>query len=108
MGLVLEARCGDCDFAQGDLKLGGTHEQIAAHDVSHYQVFPAGCCRRLQSVLLLLGQPLPEVDCDACSDRLALVKHYRVSTLKGEQWSGHTCPACAAESLTFERVDTFL
>ena len=108
MGLVLEARCGGCDFAQGDLKLGGSHAQIAAHDVSHYQVFPAACCRRLQSELILLGQPLPDVACAACAAPLPLDRPYRIATLKGEQWDGHTCPACSDASLTFARVETFL
>jgi hypothetical protein len=110
VGLVLTAAC-PCGYRREGLRLGGTHAQIAAHDVSHYELFLAGCCREVQSVLLLLGQPLPAAAaCERCEAPLDLATaiRYRVSTLKGERLTGHPCPRCGAPELDYEVVDRFV
>jgi hypothetical protein len=110
MGLVLDARCDDCGYACEGLRLGATHEQIAAHDRSHLEVFLAPCCRDLQSVLLVLGAPWPEPPCERCGApvTLAVERRYRISTMKGEALAGHPCPRCAKTTLRFERAGTFI
>jgi ribosomal protein S27E len=109
MGLILTARCGACGHEQTDLALGATHAEIAAHDVSTRELYEAPCCQVVQSVHLLMGQPLPDVDCAECGERLPLAaeQRYRVATLKGEVFSGHRCPACGASELAFEQTDSF-
>lgn len=111
MGLILRASCGACGFAQEDLRLGATHEQIADHDVSHSEVFQATCCGRLQSVRLLLGQgyPDPGPACEFCEELVAPrdETRYRISTMKGEDLAGHRCPVCAAPQLSFEKTGSF-
>lgn len=109
MGLYLEARCA-CGYAREALRLGGTHAQIAAHDVSHYEVFLAPCCRELQSVLLRMGQPLPATPCDRCGAPLPLEKahRHRISTLKGERLAGHPCPRCGETRLDYRSTGSFV
>lgn len=110
MGLILDARCDRCGFACEGLRLGGTHAQIEAHDVSHLEVYAAPCCRTVQSVQLFLGAPLPTPPCDVCGQgfELAPERRYRISTLKGEVLEGHPCPRCEARGLVFERKGKFV
>ncbi len=110
MGLILDARCGACGYAREGLRLGATHAQIEAHDVSHLEVHAAPCCRALQSVQLFLGAPPPTPPCEACGQafELAPERRYRVSTMKGEVLEGHPCPRCQARTLTFVRAGKFL
>lgn len=110
MGLVLDARCDDCGYARDGLRLGATHAQIAAHDVSHLEVFAAPCCRDLQSVHLFLGVPWPQPPCERCGAPVTLVpeRRYRISTMKGEVLQGHPCPRCEKKTLRFVRRGTFI
>ena len=55
MGLLLSARCNDCDYTEEELRLGGSHAQIGAHDVSAYELFSVTCCQQVQSILVFLG-----------------------------------------------------
>lgn len=110
MGLILDARCDACGYARPGLRLGGSHAQIEAHDVSHLEVYAAPCCRDLQSVHLFLGAPLPTPPCEGCGQAFELTseRRYRISTLKGEVLTGHACPRCEARTLAFARAGTFL
>ncbi|MCO5171130.1 MAG: hypothetical protein M9894_32910 [Planctomycetes bacterium] len=109
MGLVLDATCDACGYACAGLRLGATHAQIEAHDVSHLEVHAAPCCRDLQSVQLFMGAPPPEPPCARCGRPFPLVAEgrYRIATLKGEVFSGHPCPRCGARALMFTRVGDF-
>mgnify|MGYP001199448757 CR=1 FL=1 len=108
MGLYLSAAC-PCGYTRQGLRLGATHGQIAAHDVSHYELFLARCCREVQSVLVLLGQPLPAASCERCQVPLDLAgaQRHRVSTLKGERLEGHICPRCEAPRLGYAVTGRF-
>ncbi len=110
MGLILRASCAACGYARDDLRLGGDHGQIAAHDVSHWELYRLPCCGEVESVLLHLGAPPPEVACARCGAQAALGREtrYRVATLKGEALTGHPCPRCAAATLAFERRGKFV
>lgn len=110
MGLILDARCDACGYARPGLRLGATHAEIGAHDISHQEVYAAPCCRALQSVRLFMGAPPPTPTCDDCGRpfELAPERRYRISTLKGEVLVGHPCPRCAARALAFTRAGTFL
>ena len=110
MGLILDGACGECGYEVRDLRLGGSHAQIAAHDVSAYELFRAACCQQVQSVLVYLGQGLPDARCEGCDQPLPLApeQRYRVATLKGEAFGGHGCPRCARPSLTFVAKDRFV
>lgn len=109
MGLHLSAAC-PCGYRREGLRLGATHEQIAAHDVSHYELFLTPCCREVQSVLVLLGQPLPAGACARCQAPLDLsaATRHRVTTLKGERLSGHACPRCGEARLAYEVTGRFV
>ena len=109
MGLILDAGCDGCGFSRADLRLGATHGQIAEHDVNTLELYGALCCGTLQSVRVFMGQPLPEVPCEACGVNLTLAPEtrYRVATLKGEVLGGHPCPACGAHRLTFVATGRF-
>jgi len=110
MGLVLTATCEGCGFQQPDLRLGATHAQIAQHDVCHRDLYRASCCNRVQSVLLYLGQPLPEVACEGCGQALVLTAEtrYRIATMKGEVLEGHACPGCGSQTLSFQQTGKFV
>jgi hypothetical protein len=90
--------------------LGATHAQIAAHDVSTYELFAAPCCGEVQSVLVYMGTPYPEASCEGCKAPLSLgpETRYRVATLKGEVYEGHPCPRCQAPELRFVPGESFL
>lgn len=109
MGLLLDATCDDCAFARPGLKLGATHAQIDRHDIEHHELFAVPCCRDLQSVVVLLGQPLPEPPCATCGAPLQLrpEARLRVTTMKGEVLEGHPCPRCAARRLRLTVRETF-
>lgn len=110
MGLFLKASCPACGYQRGGLRLGATHAQIAAHDVSTFEVFRATCCDELQSVLVYMGQAYPSTCCDRCQLPLKLdaETRYRISTLKGQVYEGHVCPRCQAAELRFEPGESFL
>ena len=110
MGLHLSARCAACGYAREGLELGGSHAQIEAHDVSHFEVYAAPCCRALQSVQLFLGAPLPTPACEGCGQpfELGAARRYRISTMKGEVLTGHPCPRCQATELAFETTGKFV
>lgn len=110
MGLILDASCDACGYARQGLRLGATHAQIEAHDVSHFEVFAAPCCQDLLSAHLFLGVVWPEPPCDRCGKPVVLAqeRRYRISTMKGEVLTGHPCPRCAARALQFTRAGTFL
>lgn len=109
MGLFLEARCA-CGYSRQALRLGGSHAQIAAHDVSHYEVFEAPCCRELQSVLLRMGESPPATGCDRCGAPLPFAKEHRhrISTMKGEKLDGHRCPRCGEARLGYRSTGSFV
>ena len=111
MGLILSARCDGCGYEESEqLRLGTTHAAIEEHDVEVSYLFPALCCGRVQSVLLLLGMPLPSPPCVSCGEPLALEREqqYRIARLSGDTFSGHPCPACAAKTLSFFELGKFL
>lgn len=107
--MYLEARCA-CGYARSGLRLGATHAQIAAHDVSHYELVLAACCGEVQSVLVRLGQPPGQASCERCARpiELAAAARHRVSTLKGERLEGHRCPRCGEQALGYTRAGSFL
>lgn len=109
MGLFLSAHC-PCGYQRDELRLGATHAQIAAHDVSTWELYTAPCCGEVQSVLVYMGAELPTAQCERCQAPLPLdrASRYRVSTLKGQVYEGHTCPRCGTPRLRFEPGDTFL
>ena len=109
MGLFLTAQC-PCGYERGDLRLGATHAQIAAHDVSTYELYAAPCCGEVQSVLVYMGAPLPDAPCERCAAPLPLSAptRYRVATLKGQVMEGHRCPRCQAAELRFVPGESFL
>jgi hypothetical protein len=110
VGLVLTATCDSCAYERADLRLGATHAQIEAHDVSTRELFRAVCCKQVVSVLVLHGGSYPETPCEECEDRLDLSAEtrYRIATLKGEVFRGHPCPSCASTSLRFEPTGKFV
>lgn len=110
VGFVVDARCHDCGYAREDLRFGATHEEIGQHDVCTRELYRAPCCGEVQSVLIYMGQPLPERACEGCEATLdlGLELRYRVATLKGEVWSGHPCPRCAEAALEFRPRDKFV
>ncbi|MEZ6188962.1 MAG: hypothetical protein R3F62_28650 [Planctomycetota bacterium] len=104
MGLTLAARCAGCGYSEDLLQLGATHAEIAQHDVCTREVYVVPCCTRLASVLIFMGQPLPEdLPCPHCAATLDLGACSRVaiSRLSGVQLEGHACPRCAAPELAF-------
>ena len=109
MGLILDARCDACGFAQSALKLGATHAEIATHDVNTLELFSAPCCKAVQSVRVLMGHPYPETPCEGCAKPLPLApdQRYRIATMKGEILKGHRCPSCGADRLSFESKGSF-
>jgi len=109
MGLILNAACESCDYREEALRLGTTHEAIALHDVEVYELYPAPCCGRVQSVAILLGMPLPSPPCAGCGEPLALdtSQRYAIARLSGEVLSAHPCPACGERTLEFEEVERF-
>ena len=109
MGLVLNAACSSCDYREDALRLGTTHEAIALHDVEVYELYPAPCCGRVQSVAVLLGMPLPTPPCGTCDQPLALetAQRYAIARLSGEVLQGHPCPACGERTLDFREVERF-
>lgn len=110
MGLFLQASCKACGYERGDLRLGGTHAQIEAHDVSCFELFRSACCKAVVSIKVLHGFAYPETKCEECGTSLDLSTEtrYRVATLKGENFEGHACPKCAADSLRFTPTGKFL
>ncbi|MDC3379309.1 hypothetical protein OAX78_03405 [Planctomycetota bacterium] len=110
MGLVLEATCDSCEFTQAELRLGGTHEMIARHDVAHFELFWATCCEQVHSIEVKLGQAYPDTPCPTCNATLNLASshRYRVATLKGETLAKHPCPKCSGEALTFRQTGKFI
>jgi hypothetical protein len=110
MGLILDASCANCDYTQSGLRLGGTREEVTRHDVEVAWLFRASCCKQVQSVQILLGQPLPSPECATCGQSLALhlADRYRIACLSGTVLEGHPCPACAGESMCFVEAGSFL
>ena len=110
MGLILSVRCVGCGYEADGLRLGGSHEQIAEHDVSAYELFASPCCKQVESVRVLLGARYPEAECGSCAQSFEPTQEtrFRVSTLKGEVFSGHSCPRCSEPRLEFSPIETFL
>lgn len=109
MGLILDAGCDSCGFSRRALRLGATHAEIATHDVNTLELFATPCCKSMQSVRVLMGQPYPAPPCEGCAKPLSLAagERYRIATMKGEVLTGHRCPACGAETLAFEVKGSF-
>ena len=110
VGLFLQATCDACGYERAELRLGGTHAQIEAHDVSSFELFRSFCCKAVVSIKVLHGFPYPETQCEECGQSLDLSTstNYRIATLKGEVFEGHACPRCAADSLRFSPTGKFL
>ncbi len=90
--------------------MGGSHAQIEAHDVSCFELFRSDCCKAVVSIKVLHGFAYPETQCEDCGERLDLnpETRYRIATLKGEIFAGHTCPKCGDASLDFTPTGKFL
>jgi hypothetical protein len=110
MGLFLDAACSACDYRRAGLRLGATHRQIEQHDVCTHELYRLSCCGEVQSVLIYMGQPLPELDCATCGVALdlAVTPRYRVATMKGEVLEDHPCPRCGESRLGFSRRGKFV
>jgi hypothetical protein len=109
VGLTLDARCGGCEFARADLRVGATMAMMSGERRSSFRVFPCLACKDLVSVEVFLGEPLPPHDCALCGARLALAPEteLRIVPMSGLALAGHRCPRCQVDRLDFVKKATW-
>jgi hypothetical protein len=109
MGLILSARCGRCDFARTDLRLGASMEQMSGEHRSGVHLHRCRACADLAQVELALGEKPGERRCDRCEAPLELAgTELRIVRMQGLALEGHACPRCGEDQLSFREEGRFL